>query len=37
MEPLYYIWIEEDSDCDNVSAVVSNEYYPEFDMWVYLN
>jgi hypothetical protein len=39
MEPLYFIWedLDDDEETVEVEAVVSNEYYPEFDMWIYLN
>ena len=40
MELFYFIWVDDEDDNEDiryVEAVVSNKYYIELDMWLYLN
>jgi len=37
IEPLWYIWEDENEDCEESEAIVGYEYYPEFDLYFYWN
>jgi hypothetical protein len=37
MEPLYFIWEAEGEDNYYCEAIISNVYYQQLDMWIYLN